>query len=104
MAPRGTRWRLAFNHRTGRRGTDAVDQLGAGDEWHTKASHSQQDTAAPRIILYVMRPALDRAESDGIGDEKRLEARLDGEQSANLLERHMFSKRHANGAVPPFPD
>jgi hypothetical protein len=91
-------------HRTGRRGTDAVDQLGTGDERHAKAGHGQQDSAVPWIILHIVGAALDRAKSDGIGDEKRLEARLDGEQSADLLERHMLSKRHANGAVPPFPD
>jgi len=51
-----------------------------------------------------MGSALDRADGNGIGDEKRLEARLDGEQSAKFLERHRLSKRHANGAVPPFPD
>jgi hypothetical protein len=33
-----------------------------------------------------MAPALDRAERDGIDDQPRLEARLDGEQPGDLLE------------------
>jgi hypothetical protein len=52
-----------------------------------------------------MGTALDRADSDCVSDEERLQTRLDGEEPAELTEfRHMLSKRHANGVVPPFPD
>jgi len=49
--------------------------------------------------------ALDRAQSNGIGDEIGLKTRLDDKQPADLLQfRHWLSQRHANGVVPPFPD
>lgn len=89
---------------TDRGGTDAVEQLRAGDERHPKAGHGQQDSAVARIVLHIMDAALDRADGDCISDEERFQARLDGEEPAELFECHKLSKRHANGAVPPFPD
>jgi hypothetical protein len=52
-----------------------------------------------------MDAALDGADGDGIGYEERFQARLDGEEPAELAEcHHKLSKRQVNGAVPPFPD
>jgi hypothetical protein len=52
-----------------------------------------------------MNAALDRADCDCISNEERLQTRLDGKEPAKLAEcRHMLSKRHVNGVVPPFPD
>jgi hypothetical protein len=52
-----------------------------------------------------MDAALDRSDSDRVSDEIGLKTGLDGEQPADLAKTcHWLSKRHANGAVPPFPD
>ena len=52
-----------------------------------------------------MDATLDRSDGDGIGDQERFKARLDGEEPAELAEcDHKLSKRQVNGAVPPFPD
>jgi hypothetical protein len=84
---------------------DAVEQLGAGDKRHAKASGGEQDSTVSRIVLQIMHTALDRADGDGIGDQERFQACLDGEEPADLAEcRHKLSKRQVNGAVPPFPD
>ena len=53
----------------------------------------------------VRASALDRADGNRISDEIGFQTRLDDEQSADLAKLgHWLSKRHANGAVPPFPD
>jgi hypothetical protein len=47
----------------------------------------------------------DRANGDGVSHQIRFQARLDDKQATDLAKlRHWLSKRHANGAVPPFPD
>jgi hypothetical protein len=48
---------------------------------------------------------LDRADGNGISDQIRFEARLDDKQATEFAKlRHWLIKRHADGAVPPFPD
>jgi hypothetical protein len=48
-----------------------------------------------------MLAALDRADRDRIGDEERLEPRLDDEQSCETFQHKSLSKPGANGGVPP---
>jgi hypothetical protein len=66
----------------GRGGADAIEQLGSSDERHAKARHRQQHSAIARIVLHVVDTALDGANRDRVGDEERLQARLDRKQSA----------------------
>jgi hypothetical protein len=86
-------------------GSNAVEQFGTGDKRHAEASCGEQDSAVPWIVLHIMDAAFYRADGDGISDEERFQACLDGEEPAKLAEcDHKLSKRQVNGAVPPFPD
>jgi hypothetical protein len=90
---------------TDRCGTNAVEQLRTSDKWYAKASRREQDSTVSGIVLHIMDATLDRSDGDGIGDQERFKARLDGEEPAELAEcDHRLSKRQVNGAVPPFPD
>lgn len=72
-----------------RRGLDAIDQLGPGDEWHTQAGGSQDPSGAAGIILQVMQSSLDRANRNGISDQIGFEPGLDHEQATDLTKlRH----------------
>jgi len=52
-----------------------------------------------------MDAAFDRADGDRVSHEIRFQACLDDKQATDLPKHlHWLSKRHANGAVPPFPD
>jgi hypothetical protein len=52
-----------------------------------------------------MHAAFDGADRNRVSDEIGLKAGLDDKQPADVTNsRHWLSKRHANGAVPPFPD
>ena len=51
-----------------------------------------------------MLAALDRAERDGIDHQPRFEARLDGEQAADLLEHiDSLTPQRLTGGFAPFP-
>jgi hypothetical protein len=45
--------------------------------------------------------ALDRAQGDGIDHQPRLEARLDGEQPADLLHSHSLTLQRTSGRFEP---
>jgi hypothetical protein len=50
-----------------------------------------------------MASAFNRTECDGVDHEPRLEARLDGEQPADLPEhRHSLTPERLNGRFAPF--
>ncbi|HET9399095.1 MAG TPA: hypothetical protein VFO45_09790 [Sphingomicrobium sp.] len=84
---------------------DTVEQLCTRDERHAEAGGRQEQPAIAGIVLKIMDTALDRADGNGIGDQERFQACLDDEQATDFLEAiHWLRKRHANGAVPPFPD
>jgi hypothetical protein len=52
-----------------------------------------------------MAAAFDRAESQRVDDQPNLGTGFDGEQPGNSVAHcHWLIKRHANRAVPPFPD
>jgi len=95
---------MSSNRSRGSR-THAVEQLSSGNERNAQASHGQNYPVIPGIVGHIVHAALDRAQSNGIGDEIGLKTRLDDKQPADLLQfRHWLSQRHANGVVPPFPD
>ena len=62
-----------------------IQQFGAGDEHHASAHHRQQYSRIAGIGFHIMAAALDRADGDRIGHQKRLETSLDGEQSGETL-------------------
>ena len=72
-----TRRDLHIGHRQGRDRPHAVEQFGAGNERDAEAGEGQQDAAIAGIVLHVMNAALDRSDRDRVGDEKRLQTRLD---------------------------
>jgi hypothetical protein len=86
-------------------GPDAVEQLCAGDERDAQAGGGQDQSGIAGIILQIMDAPFDGADRDRISYQKRLQARLDDKQATDLSKHlHCLIKRHANGAVPPFPD
>ena len=64
--------------------TDAVEQLGAGNERNAEARRGQYQAGISGIALQIMNAALDRADGDGVGHQIRLRAGLDDEKSADL--------------------
>jgi hypothetical protein len=68
------------------RGAHRVEQLRAGQEDYTGACKGERPAAPTRINLEIVAAALDRAESDRIDHQPRLEARLDLEEATDLLQ------------------
>jgi len=62
-------------------GLDRIDQLGPGDEGHAKTGQRQHIARIARILVDVVKPALDRPDGDRISEEQRLGAGLDREQA-----------------------
>jgi hypothetical protein len=65
----------------GRHWFDRIDQLGPGDERHAKAGQRQHHAGIARILVHIVKPALDRADGDRICNEQRLGPGLDREQA-----------------------
>jgi hypothetical protein len=62
----------------------AVENLGSGHEYRAGAGQEQQFAAPAGILRQVGAAPLDRAESERVDDQERLEASLDHEQAAHL--------------------
>jgi len=61
-----------------------IQQLSPSNEHDAGARDREHPAACPRIGSKIMLAALHRAERDCIDHQPRLEARLDGEKSADL--------------------
>ena len=65
---------------------DRIQQFRAGQEDDACAGQRQQDAAGARIGFHVMTPAFDRPDGNGVGDQPRFGAGLDGEQAGDALQ------------------
>ncbi len=63
-----------------------IEQFAAGQEDHAGAAQGQHNPHRAGILREIMLAALDRADGDRIGDEERLEAGFDGEESGEAFE------------------
>jgi hypothetical protein len=61
--------------------SDRVEQLRTDQEHHPGAGQREQPSAYARIGLQVAVATLDRAETDRVGHQPRIAARLDHEQA-----------------------
>jgi len=71
-------------------GLDRIDQLGPGDKRHAKTGQRQHEPRIARILVDIVKSALDRPDGDRISEEQRLGAGLDREQAGK-------AKAHGHG-------